>query len=90
MISSSAFCINIERYRRRKRYQRLKHKKTCRRWKIKVKLRVQPKVSSAMKLLKGCRDSYVRMMLCFAGHLAQFNTGNVFLFKRIPKPSFSF
>lgn len=40
----------------------------------------------AVEPLRKWRDAYVEMMLCFAAHVAQLNNGNVYLFRRIPKP----
>ncbi|XVF12272.1 hypothetical protein REPUB_Repub08aG0101400 [Reevesia pubescens] len=102
-------CLSMKRYRRRKKYQRLKRMvsfthheddenemismlEECRRQRgmIKSKVNVSPKIGiglPAVEPLRKWRDAYVEMMLSFAGHVTQLNNGNVYLFKRIPKPN---
>lgn len=80
----------MKRGRRRRHYRRLNEEKKVRsHWKLgKIRVivpKLKRKNKSLIKLLRRFRDAYVQMMLCFAGRLMQFNTGNVFLFKRIPR-----
>ncbi|XVE58749.1 hypothetical protein DITRI_Ditri04bG0194000 [Diplodiscus trichospermus] len=97
-------CLSMERYRRRKKYQRLKRmasagheddenetismlEECCRRGMIMKSKVMVPKIASLpVEPLRKWRNAYVDTMLCFAAHFAQLNNGNVYLFKRIPKP----
>ena len=55
--------------------------------KVKSIPKVSPKIAFPVEPLRKWKDAYVEMMLCFAGHVTQLNNGNVYLFKRIPKPN---
>ncbi|XVE64006.1 hypothetical protein DITRI_Ditri07aG0066700 [Diplodiscus trichospermus] len=55
--------------------------------KVKSNPKVSPNIGLPVEPLRKCRDAYVEMMLCFAGHIKQLNNGNIYLFKRIPKAS---
>ncbi|WRX19592.1 hypothetical protein QQP08_012079 [Theobroma cacao] len=94
-------CLSMKRYRRRKKYQRLKRVISAahedkeseatsmleeyRRRGWKSKVMVPKNIASPVEPLRKWRDSYEEMMLCFAGHFTQLSNGNVYLFKRIPK-----
>ncbi|EEF37503.1 conserved hypothetical protein [Ricinus communis] len=85
-IFSNAFSAgSIKRYRKRRRYQRLiKQKNTsvpaAAAWgwnmrAVKLKLRTKNiRVPPVKIMMTRLRNAYVRMMACFAGHLAQLNT----------------
>ncbi|KAG8476654.1 hypothetical protein CXB51_030626 [Gossypium anomalum] len=99
--SKVPMCLNMKRYKRRKKYQRLKHtvlkhedednekvsmlEESCPRGTGEAMVRKVP--SLPIDSLRKWRDAYVEMMLCFAAHVKQLNNnGNVYLFKRFPKP----
>ncbi|KAM1026508.1 hypothetical protein ACFX2I_039368 [Malus domestica] len=81
------FCGNMKRYRRRRRYRRLRNAvtneqnamvsmgKRLKFGKIRVTPMLQIKVKSSIMLLKKFRNAYVGMMLCFAGRVVQLNNG---------------
>ena len=88
------FCGIMGRLRSRKRYHRLKSEENIQISISEVpeyaKTRVAPKATLSIKIFKRFRDDYVEMMLCLAGHIAQLNNGNVYLYKKIPNaPLFS-
>nr|POF27300.1 hypothetical protein CFP56_25559 [Quercus suber] len=88
------FCGIMGRRRSRRRYHRLKSEENIQLSISEVpkyaKTRVAPKATFSIKFLKRFRDDYVEMMLCLAGHIAQLNNGNVYLYKKIPNaPLFS-
>ncbi|EXC25184.1 hypothetical protein L484_013273 [Morus notabilis] len=77
-------------YGRRRRYQRLRRvvsdkenekvpiSKASRRkyaWKVRVAPKLRVKFCKSIVLLKRFRDSYVEMMLCFAGRVMQLSSG---------------
>ncbi|KAM3703158.1 hypothetical protein ACJW31_04G075400 [Castanea mollissima] len=81
-------CGIMGRRRSRRRYHRLKSEENIQISISEVpkyaKTGVAPKITLSIKSLKRFRDDYVEMMLCFAGHVAQLNNGNVYLYKKFP------
>ncbi|KAG6675784.1 hypothetical protein I3842_15G121900 [Carya illinoinensis] len=83
-------CGSIEKYQSKRGYQRLKssHEVITNEEHMKIAaseiISLPTNITFSIKFTKRVRDSYVEMMLCFAGHIAQLNNGNVFLSKRIP------
>ncbi|MBA0651938.1 hypothetical protein Goklo_019228, partial [Gossypium klotzschianum] len=85
--SKVPMCLNMKRYKRRKKYQRLKHtvlkhededketvsmlEESCRRGTDEAMVRKVP--SLPVESLRKWRDAYVEMMLCFAAHVKQLN-----------------
>jgi hypothetical protein len=93
------FCGIVGRRKSRRRYHRLKSM-VSNEENMKISMsevpkyakmtRLATKITLSIKHLKRFRDDYVEMMLCFAGHLAQLNNGNVYLYKNFPNdPRFS-
>ncbi|KAG2667527.1 hypothetical protein I3843_15G116700 [Carya illinoinensis] len=90
-------CGRIKRHQSRRRYQRLKssHVVITNEEHMKIAaseiISLPTNITFSIKFVKRLRDSYVELMLCFAGRIAQLNNGTVFLYKTIPSaksPSF--
>lgn len=51
-------------------------------WKLRVTPKLRMKVASSVVLLRRLRNTYVGMMLWFAGGVMQLNNGNVHLYQK--------
>ncbi|KAK9277961.1 hypothetical protein L1049_027518 [Liquidambar formosana] len=92
---------SLERYKRRRKYKKLKGVVTTKDevkilrlegsgrkpWKINVIPKLQLKITSPVKLLKGFRDAYVDMMLSFAGNVPRWNNGGSAFFVKAQEHS---
>ncbi|XP_077221088.1 uncharacterized protein LOC143854856 [Tasmannia lanceolata] len=94
---SSQFSKGLQRYWRRRSYQRLdgsgkKNPKTVRlggntrrSWKIRAIPKLRIKIYSPIKLLTRLRDAYMNAMLKLVGNTGSLQSGNAFGGKRIPR-----
>ncbi|CAL8159284.1 unnamed protein product [Prunus armeniaca] len=87
MQTFTGFCGSMKRYRRRRRYRRLRsvvsneenarvsmaEGKRPKFWKLRVTPKLRMTVASSVVLLKRLRNTYVGMMLWFAGGVMQLN-----------------
>lgn len=79
---TTPLCINLSKYRKRRRYRRLNgviivnNKENL---KISVCHKIHQRFRKIQLIPKRFRDSYEEMILRFARHVAQLNNGNIYL-----------
>ncbi|GLU12960.1 hypothetical protein SLE2022_296130 [Rubroshorea leprosula] len=84
---AAPLCFNMKRYKRRKKYKRLRRIASVKEnekkgsWKVKI----PGEIILGMEPLRKCRDAYLKTMVYLAEHVQQLNNDEVYLFKKVPR-----